>query len=220
MAPGTEPFQLPDGAGRLLVPGSHLYFSMHYNKEPGVDTGVWDRSQMAFKFHPKDAKIDRIVKWEGVGNSDFEIPPGHENWVIGASKVFEYPTTIYGYLPHSHLRGLDAKYTAYYPDGTEEVLLAVPAYDWNWQAKYTYKEPRQLPAGTRVDVLMTYVNTEERNELTALELDTSRAVRFGGPTTDEMMIGLINYSEDRGDAQVTETDGAPAATTPAAGGGQ
>ena len=91
-----------------------------------MDTGVWDRSQMAFKFHPKDAKIDRVVKWEGVGNSDFEIPPGHENWVIGASKVFEYPATIYGYLPHSHLRGLDAKYTAYYPDGTEEVLLDVP----------------------------------------------------------------------------------------------
>ena len=220
IAPGTEPFQLPDGAGRLLVPGSQLYFAMHYNKEPGVDTGVWDRSQMAFKFHPKDAKIDRIVKWEGVGNSDFEIPPGHENWVIGASKVFEYPTTLYGYLPHSHLRGLDAKYTAYYPDGTEEVLLNIPAYDWNWQANYTYKEPKQIPAGTRVDVLMTYVNTEERNEVTALELDTTRAIRFGGPTTDEMMIGFIDYSEDRGDAQVTETQDPPATATPAAGGGQ
>ena len=80
--------------------------------------------------------------------------------MIGASKVFEYPTTLYGYLPHSHLRGLDAKYTAYYPDGTEEVLLNIPAYDWNWQANYTYKEPKQIPAGTRVDVLMTYVNTE------------------------------------------------------------
>ena len=67
---------------------------------------------------------------------------------------------------------------------------------------------------------MTYVNTEERNDLTALELDTTRAIRFGGPTTDEMMIGFIDYSEDRGDAQVTETDNAPAAVTPAAGGGQ
>ena len=220
IAPGTEPFHLPDGAGRLLTPGTQLYFSMHYNKEPGVDTGVWDRSQMAFKFHPKDAKIDRIATWEGVGNSDFEIPPGHENWIIGASKVFEYPTTIYGYLPHSHLRGLDAKYTAYYPDGTEEVLLDVPAYDWNWQTNYIYKEPKDIPAGTRVDVLMTYVNTEERNELTVLELDTTRAVQFGGPTTDEMMIGFIDYSEDRGEELVTETEHTATAVTPAAGGGQ
>ncbi len=220
IAPGTEPFYLPEGAGRLLVPGTQLYFSMHYNKEPGEGTGVWDRSQMAFKFHPRDAKIDRVAQWEGVGNSDFEIPPGHENWIIGASKVFEYPTTIYGYLPHSHLRGLDAKYTAYYPDGTEEVLLDVPAYDWNWQTNYIYKEPRDLPAGTRVDVLMTYVNTEERNEQTVLELDTTRAIQFGGPTTDEMMIGFIDYSEDTGGDLVTEVEEATAAATPAAGGGE
>jgi len=65
---------------------------------------------------------------------------------------------------------------------------------------------------------MTYVNTEERNELTVLELDTTRAVQFGGPTTDEMMIGFIDYSEDRGEELVTETQDASAAATPAAGG--
>ncbi len=220
IAPGTEPFYLPEGAGRLLTPGTQLYFSMHYNKEPGEGTGVWDKSQMAFKFHPKDAKIDRIAQWEGIGNSDFEIPPGHENWVVGASKVFEYPSTIYGYLPHSHLRGLYSKYTAYYPNGVEEVLLEVPAYDWNWQTNYIYKEPKHLPAGTRIDVLMHYTNTEERNAETVLELDTTRAVRFGGPTTDEMMIGFIDYSEDRGGEQVTEAGEAPAAVTPAGGAGE
>ena len=35
-----------------------------------------------------------------------------------------------------------------------------------------------------------------------------------------MMIGFIDYSEDRGDAQVTETEDPPATATPAAGGGQ
>jgi len=125
-----------------------------------------------------------------------------------------------GLLIDHHLRGLDAKYTAYYPDGTQEVLLEVPAYDWNWQANYTYKEPKEIPAGTRIDVWMTYVNTEERNEQTVLELDTTRAVQFGGPTTDEMMIGFIDYSEDRGEDLVTEADGQPANVTPAAGGGQ
>ena len=197
LAPGTEPFSLPKGFGRLLMPNTQIYLNMHYNKEPGPGTGRWDNSQVAIKFRPKGEVIKHIAQWEGIGNRDFEIPPNVENWQVGASKTFEHETTIFGYMPHMHLRGRYAKYEAFYPDGTREMLLEVPWYDWNWQTNYEYKEPKVVPAGTRVEVTMWFDNTEEREDIIrgqGTEISSDRAVSFGGPTYDEMMIGFLDYA--------------------------
>jgi hypothetical protein len=94
-------------------------------------------------------------------------------------------------FPHTHLRGKASKYVAHYPDGKTETLLHVPAYDFNWQTNYIYKEPKFIPAGTKVEVTMWYDNSEERAKITGI--DPSRTVYFGEPTTDEMMFGWIDY---------------------------
>jgi mono/diheme cytochrome c family protein len=200
IAPGTEPFALPEGVGRLLMPGTQVYLQMHYNKEPGEGSGRWDHSQVAFKFKPKNERIDKLASWDAVGNRDFEIPPGVQNWEVGASRVFEHDTTIYALLPHAHLRGKSAKYVAFYPDGTQETLLDVPWYDWNWQTNYEYKDPKFIPAGTRIEYSMTFDNTQEREDLILAggsRIDSGRAVSFGGPTYDEMMLGFIDYAEHK-----------------------
>ena len=89
-----------------------------------------------------------------------------------------------------HLRGVAAKYTAYFPDGTSEVLLDVPRYDYNWQLYYEYPVPKKFPAGTRIKVDMTFDNSAENES----NPDPSKAVRFGGSTTDEMALGWMYYS--------------------------
>ena len=48
------------------------------------------------------------------------------------------------------LRGKSAKYEAFYPDGSAEVLLEVPNYDFSWQTTYLYKNFKEVPAGTVV----------------------------------------------------------------------
>ena len=205
IAPGTEPMRLPDGVGRLLVPDTQVFFQMHYNKEPGEGSGLWDHSSMQIWFHEKDHKVDLIAGFGAIGNNNFEIPPNHAWWEVGASKTFEYDTTIYSYLPHMHLRGAYAKYTAFYPDGTQELLLEVPKYDWNWQTFYEYKEPKTIPAGTRIDLEMAFNNTEERNDKVQMDLNVNRAVRFGGPTHEEMMLGFLDYAEHKPLDLPTET---------------
>ena len=50
-------------------------------------------------------------------------------------------------MPHMHLRGKAFRYEAVYPDGTTEMLLDVPHYDFNWQTSYRLAEPQTLPAG-------------------------------------------------------------------------
>lgn len=190
MAPGTDPQQFPAGFGRLLRKGSTVRFGMHYHKESGPGTGMLDSSQIGFTFSKEPVKHE--VTMEAIGNLVFEVPPGHPNWQVGAAKTFEEDTTILALFPHMHLRGKAAKYVAFYPDGTQETLLEVPEYDFNWQTNYVMKEPKKVPAGTRIEVFMWFDNTSERSSYT--NIDWKRPVRFGGPTTDEMMLGWIDYA--------------------------
>ena len=99
-------------------------------------------------------------------------------------------------MPHMHLRGSAAKYTAFYPDGTSELLLDVPKYDFNWQTAYGYKDIKKIPAGTRIEWEIFYDNSVERAERVGFNSD--RAVHFGSPTTDEMDLGWMSFSPTKG----------------------
>ena len=63
-------------------------------------------------------------------------------------------------MPHMHLRGKSFRFTAIYPDRRNEILLDVPRYDFNWQNVYRLAQPKLLVAGTRLDCLASYDNSE------------------------------------------------------------
>lgn len=189
IAPGSEPRSFPDGYGLKLHKGGTFVFAMHYHKEPGPGTAVKDISHVAFKFYPKDAKVKPLTI-APIGNHLFEIPPGHPNWEVGGAQTFTRDIEILDLQPHMHLRGKDARYTAYLPDGTVEELLYVPRYDFNWQIGYEYPQPKRLPAGTRLEVTMHFDNSTNN----PANPDPGKAIRFGGPTTDEMMLGWMNWA--------------------------
>ncbi len=79
-----------------------------------------------------------------------------------------------------------------YPDGRSEILLLVTGYDFNWQTTYRFAEPRPLPAGTRLRCTATYDNSGGN----PLNPDPTRDVSWGRETTDEMMIGFVDYYEE------------------------
>ena len=49
--------------------------------------------------------------------------------------------------PHMHYRGKDFKFTLIRPDGSREVILNVPKYDFNWQNAYVLARPVPLREG-------------------------------------------------------------------------
>lgn len=204
IAPGNDPDVFPDGYGFLIKPGQKFIFAMHYHKEKGPGTAVDDQSLVALKFAPKNADT-KSIHIDAVGNHDFEIPAGNPAWEVGMARTLDRPIRIFELMPHMHLRGSKAIYTAYYPDGKVEKLLDVPRYDFNWQTAYEYKEPKVLPKGTRLEVRMTFDNSTNN----PANPDPTKAIRFGGPTTDEMALGWLTY------AYADETP----ATSPAVGGG-
>jgi hypothetical protein len=85
-----------------------------------------------------------------------------------------------------HVRGKDMTYTALYPDGTSEVLLSVPKYDFNWQITYELATPKRLPKGTKVEVVAHYDNSPGNK----YNPDPTKDVSWGDQTWEEMMIGF------------------------------
>ena len=188
-APGVQPKSLPEGYGSYLEPGTTVNFEMHYHKEAGAGTAVWDQTEIGVWFHTKP--VYHEVASTAIGNTSFQIPPHAGNWRVGSSRVFEKDTLLLTMMPHMHLRGKAAKYTAFWPDGTTEVILDVPRYDFNWQTVYEYPEPRLIPAGTRIDCEMYFDNSEANPS----NPDANASVVFDGPTTAEMMLGWISICD-------------------------
>lgn len=191
-APGADQEEFPAGYGIKLKKGSAITFAMHYHKESGAGTGTYDSSQIGIKLHPKDMDVTHPVDISTISYGGFEIPPFAKSWRVGSSRLFTEDMHLIGMLPHMHLRGKSAKYTAFYPDGTSEDLLDVPEYDFNWQTGYKYAVNKLIPAGTRIEMEFYFENSEERADLAGI--DPSRTIRFGGPTTDEMDLAWITIA--------------------------
>jgi len=195
IAPGNDPTVYPDGISRKLSPGENIRWQMHYHKEPGPGTGVWDQSQMAIRFYPEDAEIKYQMQGNHLGRFDFAIPAGDPNYTIQQEYTFKHDSEIVSFMPHMHLRGKSAKYEAFYPDGTSEVLLDVPRYDFNWQTAYQYKDFKHVPAGTKI----VYTGSWDNSTDNAYNPDPTQTVRWGEPTTDEMSFGYMSFINDSGE---------------------
>ena len=68
-------------------------------------------------------------------------------------------------------------------------LLSVPSYDFNWQTSYVLREPRMLPAGTRIVHTTTWDNSAQN----PANPDPNREVPWGLQSWDEMLFGSISF---------------------------
>ncbi len=196
VAEGGESGMLPEGYGRLLETNSVLNFNMHFNKEPGPGTAFTSQAEVGF-FVEKRPVTHKVIT-DTLGNNGFEIPPNTKDYRIGMARTLKNDILVLNYWPHAHLRASAAKYVAFYPDGTEELLLDVPRYDQSWQVTYKYTEPKLLPKGTRIEAEFWYDNTEERGVRRGFNADL--ATGFGARTNDEMSLGFISYAEVKSDS--------------------
>ena len=205
---GSPPHVWPEGYGTLLEVGATLTFDLHYHKESGPGTGGRDQSSIALRFATKP--VEHPVHFYAFSNFTFEIPPRHDHWHEIAKGTFKRDVTILGMLPHMHMRGRESRYTAFYPDGSEELLLHVPDWNFDWQEIYWYAEPKVLPAGTRLQIDMWYDNSPQ--EAARWGFNADRTVTFGHESSDEMLAGFFSFvynDEEPPQAQAAGGDRTP-----------
>jgi mono/diheme cytochrome c family protein len=188
IAPGSDPSDFPAGYGILLPKGSKIIFQMHYHKEPGPGTEVWDQSSVAMKF--ADKPVQRLYVSAVGDRSKMYLPANAKDVRITSEERFDKSITLMGLLPHMHYRGDYSLYVAKLPDGTEKEFLEVPSYDFNWQTRYKFREHLVLPAGTTVAVTMGYDNTADNPN----NPDPNAEVGWGDSTDDEMNLGFMYWA--------------------------
>src|SRR5262249_38503873 len=91
-------------------------------------------------------------------------------------------------FPHMHLRGKSFRYQVAYPDGTSEILLDVPHYDFNWQHRYELAVPKRLPAGSLLTCNAHYDNSKGN----PANPDPSATVVAGTQSWQEMFNGYFD----------------------------
>ena len=173
------------GCARLVKAGSDFIFEMHYTPNGNPAT---DRTRVGIIFS-RTPPMRRLIN-ALIVNERLRIPPGAPNYASRARITLHHDVEITSLMPHMHLRGKAFTFRAIYPDGKEEILLDVPRYDFNWQLTYYLKTPKRLPAGSLLESVAQYDNSPNN----PFNPDSSKEVRWGNQTWEEMLIGFVDLS--------------------------
>ncbi len=198
--PGDAGYKLPEGTGILLPKDSTLQFQLHYTTYGKPAT---DASKLGIYVY--DEKPQYELQTQYMANVGLRIPAGDKEHWEKAEVTLKRDIMIYTLLPHSHFRGKASDFIAKYPDGTEEVLLSVPNYDFNWQTTYFLKDPKILPAGTKLIHHTAWDNSTQN----PANPDPTVEVRWGEQSWEEMLFGAIRFrylDPQEGDGQVLVTE--------------
>ena len=187
-APGAAPAVLPPGMAKFVPAGYELLFQMHYTTNGAVGQ---DCSKVGFDLC-RPARRSR-TSCARRRRSTSRLPFRREPRTIASTRdsfAWNFDMDLVELFPHMHLRGKAFRYEAKYPDGTSEVLLDVPRYDFGWQLTYQLPAVKHLPKGTVIHCTAHYDNSE--NNLS--NPNPKATVRWGDQTWDEMMIGFYDVA--------------------------
>jgi len=187
-APGTPPATGPEGSATLVRAGTKLLFQMHYTPNGSPQQ---DRTAVGFHF-AKPEEVTRAVDVQMAINPSFTIPPQSDNYPVKSAHKFAKDALLLNLTPHMHLRGKAFRYDLKYPDGTVETILNVPHYDFNWQVTYFLETPKFVPAGTEMQCLAHFDNSDSN----LANPDPNSPVSWGDQTWEEMMIGWFTETDD------------------------
>jgi hypothetical protein len=185
-APGNNINLNPEGVGGLLKAGSTLSLQIHYTTS-GKETT--DATEIGIYFYDKGVVPEERMSG-GVGNAFIiAIPAQAKDHEMELVTLVREDAEIYSLMPHMHFRGKRMKFTAVYPDGSEELLLSVPAYSFNWQLSHEFEEPLLVPAGTKIIAVGAFDNSSQN----AYNPDPNSEVNWGEQSWEEMFMGFYSW---------------------------
>lgn len=191
-APGSSPDNWPAGMAKFIPAGSDLVFQMHYTSRGRPAS---DQTSIGLIFS-RQPPAERVLTLQ-LTNDHFLIPPGDPDYRVEARGTLPSDATLLSFLPHMHLRGKRFAYNLVHrnkgardqPAYEIEPLLRVH-YHFHWQMSYRLAEPRRLRAGTELQAVAWYDNSEANPH----NPDPTQAVGWGEQTYEEMMVGFFDLA--------------------------
>jgi mono/diheme cytochrome c family protein len=188
--PGNSTLVYPEGFAKKIPAGARLRFQIHYTPN---GKATHDQTRMGLKFAAGPPEHE--VHVAGIANPRLSIPAGAADHAESARLPVPMNARILAFLPHMHLRGKAARYEVVAPNGARQTLLDVPKYDFNWQLYYRLAEPIAVRRGSRIEFTGRFDNSAGN----PANPDPSREVRWGAQTTDEMLLGYLEFYVDAPD---------------------
>ncbi|MFO0945566.1 MAG: redoxin domain-containing protein [Planctomycetota bacterium] len=188
-APGFRTVPFPPGMAYYVPAGAKFVFQMHYTANGREQE---DLSYMGVTFAKPDEVRTKIVTTLCL-NVTFQIPPKVPDYRVDAIYEFTDNAMLHSLIPHMHLRGKTFKYELFYPDGSHEILLDVPRFDFYLQNSYVLSRPKPVPKGAMLRCVAHFDNSEDNLG----NPDPNATVVWGDQTNNEMMIGYVLMGVDK-----------------------
>jgi len=181
--PGNDHQIFPEGFAKKLPKGSKLLFQIHYSPN---GTATEDQVKLGLVYAKSEPKFE--LKVAGLQNQKIAIPPGAADHVEVANLKVPFDAVVTAFMPHMHVRGSACKYEIA-TEGQTTTVLDIPKYDFNWQLKYQLAEPLTIAPGTTLKFTAHYDNSAKN----PANPDPTKTVKWGPQTSDEMLLGYIEY---------------------------
>ena len=184
-APGAIPQRLPEGVGRALTKNSDLVLQLHYHPSGRPET---DQTSVGIYF--THGPVTKTIYSFALVRRDLSIPAGDAHFASPIDFTLPIAIEATAVTPHMHLLGKEMKVTATLPSGEAKPIIWIRNWDFNWQGTYQFREPVELPAGTKLHVDAVYDNSSSnpRNPFSP-----PRSVSWGENTTDEMEVAFLQF---------------------------
>ena len=187
--PGQSPHEEPPNTGGLLQAGSKIAMQMHFTT---TGKATVDESRIGVWFYPKGFVPEERMSGECACHFTptwVNIPPFDPDYEMQQTITIDDDARLFSLTPHMHFRGKRMSFTAEFPDGSEELLLSVPAYSFNWQLKHELAEPLRVPAGTKIVATGAFDNSAQN----PYNPDPSIEVNWGEQSWEEMFMGFYTW---------------------------
>jgi hypothetical protein len=192
-AVGKQGEVMRPNTGRLMLPGAHIVWDIHYS---AMGEEITDSVELAIYFYPKgqEPKYRQVLgQFYAIPDSarqNLDIPPNtvavHQGF-----HVMKRAGRIENFQPHMHLRGKAMSMEAILPDGTR-TMLSHAGFEFNWHLNYIYADDAApiLPKGTVLRFTAWHDNTSANKA----NPDPNQWVGWGDRTVDEMAHAWVNIT--------------------------
>jgi hypothetical protein len=177
-SPGNVPMAMPEGISVWLPRKTDLVIQIHYHP-----TGKAEEDQSSIGLYFADKPPTKHLVDIGLSSRHIDIPAGETNYKVHDHFTIPVDVDATGIIPHAHYVCRKVEGWAILPNGQRISLLRIDDWDFNWQDQYRYTHPLRLPADTRIEMELTYDNSEAnpRNPN-----HPPKRVVWGPGVTDEM----------------------------------
>ncbi|MDP6928298.1 MAG: hypothetical protein QF412_01225, partial [Planctomycetota bacterium] len=182
-AVGGQARHLPMGLARKLPKGADIVLQSHLHPSGKRES---EKTTLGLYFTDKaparTAVGIQMPPMFGI-RANLNVPAGESNFTIRDSFVLPVDAQVLTAGGHAHMICKDMHIWATLPSGEKKSIFWIDNWLFDWQNRYQYRQPLDLPEGTKIDAVVTYDNSANNP---SNPNDPPKRIRWGLQSTDEM----------------------------------